>query len=70
MTAHSTTVRYYGKTIFEANYGLPAKHAWGFECSCGDGDTTGYKRDIIAIAKAHADNIFLKVINKNGKVAK
>ena len=67
---HNTTIKYQGKTIFESNYGLGAKHGWVFFCDCGDTDSTGYKTDIIEIAKEHAEDIILTVINKNGEYAK
>lgn len=67
-TEHAATVRYVGKTFFEEGAGLGAKNGWVFDCNCGDGDSTGYKADIVKIAKRHTLN--LTVNNKNGTVTK
>jgi hypothetical protein len=67
-TDHAATVRYVGKTFFEEGAGLGAKNGWVFDCNCGDGDSTGYKADIVKIAKRHTLN--LTINNKNGTVTK
>lgn len=42
----------YNRPAF-GGFSVAPKHTYIFQCDCGDADTTGYKKDILKIARIH-----------------